>query len=515
MGADKESFLDHLLMRARSCPDQAFARFDSQTLTFADIDRLSDTLAARFRSHGYAKGDRVAVMAHNRPEIIPLIFGLAKAGLIWVPINVSARGEGLRYVLGHAEPKALIVEAALLDEVRACGGLPTDTRVTVFDENNVGSKSGLAAWLRDDLSFDETLPFGSDTFAIIYTSGTTGPPKGVLVSHRMMCFAGEGVALVCNAQSGDVFLVWEPLYHIGGAQMLMLPLIRSVMLVVLRRFSASQFWEQVRASGASHIHYLGGILQILLKQPESVQDRAHKVRVAWGAACPAESWRQIEERFGIAIHECYGMTEASSITTFNQSGVVGSVGRPVPWFDVAVVDPDGRPVPAGQSGEIVMRTDRGGLFEGYYKDSCATSAALRDGNFWTGDRGKFDAAGNLFFLGRLSDSARIRGENVSAWEIENVVSRHDAVEECAMIGIKADIGEQEIKLFVKPKAGATIKPHELSSWLSERLSKFQNPRYITIVASFEKTPSQRIIKRKLSQATNNCWDRLANVPSEV
>jgi crotonobetaine/carnitine-CoA ligase len=297
--------------------------------------------------------------------------------------------------------------------------------------------------------------------------------------------------------------------------MLMLPLIRSVMLVVLRRFSASQFWEQVRASGASHIHYLGGILQILLKQPESVQDRAHKVRVAWGAACPAESWRQIEERFGIAIHECYGMTEASSITTFNQSGVVGSVGRPVPWFDVAVVDPDGRPVPAGQSGEIVMRTDRGGLFEGYYKDSCATSAALRDGNFWTGDRGKFDAAGNLFFLGRLSDSARIRGENVSAWEIENVVSRHDAVEECAMIGIKADIGEQEIKLFVKPKAGATIKPHELSSWLSERLSKFQNPRYITIVASFEKTPSQRIIKRKLSQATNNCWDRLANVPSEV
>ena len=143
------------------------------------------------------------------------------------------------------------------------------------------------------------MPAPDDAFAIMYTSGTTGPPKGAIVSHRMLRLAGESVRWVSAAQNGDVFYMWEPLYHIGGAQLLVLPLLRRVMLAMVPRFRASRFWAEVRELGATHIHFLGGILQILLKQPPSAADREHRVRIAWGGGCPTHVWRPFEERFGV------------------------------------------------------------------------------------------------------------------------------------------------------------------------------------------------------------------------
>ncbi len=345
-------------------------------------------------------------------------------------------------------------------------------------------------------------------YAIMYTSGTTGRPKGVIVSHRMLRLSGEAVALISDAKSGDVMFMWEPLFHIGGAQMIILPLIREVELALVERFSASQFWAQVKATGASHIHFLGGILQILLKQPPGPLDRSHGVRVAWGGGCPREVWRPFEERFGIPIRECYGMTECSSITTANLDDTLGSVGKPVPWFDVTIRRADGTVVDAGEQGEIVVTTTvPGALTRGYLDNPEATAKALRGGAFHTGDLGSWDASGNMYFHGRMSDSARVRGENVSAFEVESVASKHPAVEDCAMIPVAAEIGEQDIKLFVKPKAGAAIDPGELSRWLEPQLAPYQRPRYIAVIAEFERTPSQRIMKHQLSKRTDDAWDR--------
>lgn len=148
------------------------------------------------------------------------------------------------------------------------------------------------------------------------------------------------------------------------------------------------------------------------------------------------------------------------------------------------------------------------IFPGYFRNPEATAKALRGGALYTGDLGVFDAEGNLTFLGRMTDSVRCKGENVSAWEVERVVVTHPAVEDCAMIGVAAEVGEQDIKLFVKPKPGETIDPPALSAWLGERLAPFQNPRYIVVIAEFERTPSQRIMKHKLSRETVGCWDRL-------
>jgi carnitine-CoA ligase len=490
---------------AEQHPERLYARFEGTPLTFGRLHAQSNCVAARLRAAGVMQGDRVAVMLQNTPATLAVLLGLAKAGAIWVPVNVALRGDGLRYILQHAEPSMTIVETALLARIQESGAALRPKPVVRSED--------LAAWLETDHDFTEALPQADDTFAIMYTSGTTGRPKGVMVSHRMLRLAGEAAALVSTARDGDVMFMWEPLYHIGGAQMLVLPLLHRVALAMVERFSASRFWQQVRAEGASHIHFLGGILQILLKQPSTELDRRHGVRVAWGGGCPAEIWRAFEERFGVQIRECYGMTEASSVTTYNNGGPVGSVGKPLPWFSVSVQDPAGRAVPAGARGEIIVRPNLpGAITRGYFRDPEATALALHDGALRTGDVGSLDAAGNMTFHGRLSDSVRCRGENVSAFEVEQVAAGHPIVEECAMIAVAAEIGEQEIKLFLKPKPGATIDLAELSAWLSERLAPYQNPRYLALIEEFERTPSLRIMKHRLSKDVSSCFDRQRSPP---
>lgn len=480
-------FLELFRAIAATEPARVFAIVDGATLDFGTLDARSDAMAQALRGLGAARGDRVAVMLPNGAGALALVFALAKAGLVWVPLNTALVGDSLRYILGHAKPRILVAEE----------GLPGAVPLAALE--------GAAA-----ARFEESLPDPADDFAIGYTSGTTGPPKGVRVSHRMLRLAGEGVLLVADARDGDVMFMWEPLYHIGGAQMVVVPLLKRAVLHLVPRFSARSFWDEVIAAGATHIHYLGGILQILLKQEPSPKERAHGVRVAWGGGAPAEIWDAVKDRFGVELRECYGMTEASSFSTANRNGAHGSVGTAMPWFAVSLLGPDGGPVPQGERGEIIVRAhDPLALTQGYLDNPEATAKALRDGALHTGDHGSFDADENLFFHGRMSDSARVRGENVGAWEVESVAAQHPDIADCAMIGVAAEVGEQEIKLFVQPKPGMALDAAALSAWLDTRLARHQRPRYIAVVEGFERTPSQRIMKHRLSRGTDDAWDRMA------
>ena len=308
--------------------------------------------------------------------------------------------------------------------------------------------------------------------------------------------------------------LWEPLFHIGGAQMIVLPLIRDVTLVVAERFSASRFWADLKACGATHMHFLGGILQILLKQPPGPLDRAHGVRIAWGGGCPRDVWEPFEARFGVEIRECYGMTECSSFTTANLDGTVGSVGKPLPWFDVALVDA------GGQAGRDRASEARWWCASDCPARSRADTSRIRTqpprpcatGPSTRAISASRDAAGNLYFHGRMTDSVRVRGENVSAAEVEDVARKHPAVEDCVMIGVAADVGEADIKLFVKLKPGMSLTPAGAVAWLAPRLARYQRPRYIALVDEFERTPSQRIMKHKLSKRTDDAWDAASPKP---
>lgn len=502
---DDAGFVSLLTTRAATEPERVYARLCGEPVTYAEIERRSAAFAWYLRTRGIVAGDRVAVMMRNSIATIAVVFGLARAGVAWVPVNAQQRGEGLRYLLTHSQPRLVVADAELAPQIAEAMGQEAELPLLAHAPGGE-----LDAILAAEARFAEPVPSAEAVFAIMYTSGTTGRPKGVIVSHRMLRLAAESVALLSDAKAGDVFFVWEPLYHIGGAQLLPLPMLSDITLAMVERFSASRFWDQVRAEGASHIHYLGGILQILLKQPPSPRDREHGVRVAWGGGCPADIWPAFRDRFGIDIRECYGMTEASSLTTCNVTGVVGSVGTPMPWFTVKLRDTEGRAVATGARGEIVIETSiPGAIFPGYLDNPEATAKALRADGFHTGDLGSFDPQGNLYFHGRMTDSVRCRGENVSAWEVEHVAAEHEAVEDCAMIGVAADVGEQDIKLFVKPRDGVIIDPQALSGWLGQRLAPYQNPRYIAVVDEFERTASQRIMKHKLSPRLDDCWDRAA------
>lgn len=486
-------------------PGRIFARFADSEITLGALAADSLEIARSLAASGLRPGDRVAVMMANRPLVLALIFAIARAGLVWVPVNTRQQGLSLGHILRHSAPSLLLVDEDLHAAVAGCGSLPPALRVVpVLMSDERPALRAVAEPRLPATIAEEAL------FAIMYTSGTTGSPKGVEVTHRMFGYAARAVALVGGMQDGDVLFVWEPLYHIGGSQLLLLPLMLDVHLHMVPRFSASRFWSEAREGGATHIHFLGGILEILLRQPAHALDREHSVRIAWGGGCRRDDWEEFERRFGVDVRECYGMTEASSMSTVNIDGPVGSVGKPVPWLDVEVLDPDGRSVAPFQRGEIVVsEREPGALFGGYLDDPETTAKALRGGKLFTGDAGSFDANGYLSFHGRQNDSVRHRGENISAWEVESVALQHPSVAEVAMIGVAAEIGEQDIKLFVALREGAAVAAPDLAEWLDERLGRARAPRYIAFVDEFPKTPSERIRKGLLPADTAGCWDREA------
>ncbi|MFL9986036.1 AMP-binding protein [Paraburkholderia sediminicola] len=478
----------------------AVLHFDEHAVTRAETAQRIAQLQRWFADQKLVAGDRVAVMLGNSAEHIHLIYSLILSGLVWVPVNTKLRHAGLEYLLEHAEPQLFVSEPAfdeVIDGVE-CGNARR-VELPAFDPGDTGAT----------VSTPCIDPF--DPLCVIYTSGTTGAPKGVVFTHRMMRIASEAALLVADVRSGDKLFLWEPLCHIGGAQMLLLPFLETVELHVVPRFSATQFWARIARSRATQLHYLGGVLDILMQLPDDAQPDTHTIRVAWGAGVGASAWTAIESRLQVRLRECYGMTECSSFATLNTSGKPGSIGKPLPWIDVALLDENGKPVADGEAGEIVLSSRVEGTFlPAYLKNEDATRSALRNGKLHTGDSARRDADGDLFFVGRRTDSMRVRGENVSAWEIERVFAQHPAIRASAAIGVASAVGEQDILLNVQFK-DAAVDWEAVHAWAAERLASFQLPRYYRAVTHFELTPSERVKKHLLERDVSDAWDRSTSV----
>jgi carnitine-CoA ligase len=502
---------DLLIRAAAADPGHVVCRLGDQTMTRGELARRASAFAGALERRGLRRATRIAVMLDNSPDHLAVIFGLAKAGMVWVPVNTRLRGDGLIYILEHSEPSLVLAEAAMAPLLEAA--LPPRMKDAVVLRSTEAAPALFGESAAVDGAGGERAvePSAAALLNISYTSGTTGRPKGVLVTHRMLQAATQAVLSLAEIRDGDCMIVWEPFFHIGGSQLIIIPLLHKVTLALVERFSASRFLDQLRESGATQLHYLGSVLPVLLKQPPRPDDHSHGARIAWGGGCPRDIWRAVEARFALSIRECYGMTETSSIVSCNLTGKLGSVGRPLPWFEMDVIREDGRPAGPGELGEITVRGRTSGvLFAGYFRDPNATAAALREGLFYTGDLGSRDGEGDFYFHGRKTESLRHRGENVSAFDVEHVVHQHPDVEECAVIGVPGELGEQDIMLFVRAKSGHSVNPAALAAWCADRLAVFQLPRYIAEVERFEKTASERIMKHALPRNTAGIWDRLAH-----
>ena len=355
------------------------------------------------------------------------------------------RAAGLQYLLRHARPRLLVAGdeyAEAIEQARQYG-VPLASGT---DIDAVAARADVAPAALPPARIRH-----ADTLCIIYTSGTTGAPKGVLFTHRMMRIASEATLRVANAKAGDRLFVWEPLvpYRRGADADGAVPgtgaAARGRALLGIALLGA------MARRRATHLHYLGGILDILAQAPQPPQSH---IQTAWGGVA-ARSWDAIRQRLGCEIRECYGMTECSSFATLNASGKPGSIGRPLPWLRVELLGQDGLPVAPGEAGEIVLSSDIEGAFlPGYLDNPEASRRALRDGRLHTGDSARRDADGDYFFIGRATDSMRVRGENVSAWEVERVFIDHPAIQACAAVGVDGDVGEQEILLYAIRRRGA-------------------------------------------------------------
>lgn len=494
---DAETFItgpqlaEMLARLAAEEPNRPYLIDHQSAVTTGELDRRVDVAAGRLRERGVDASSRVGVALPVGVDHVVVIFALLRLEALWVPLNPQLKGVPLRHQIDDSGASWAIVEA----DGALTGELPVSGEAK---DLSLPESAQLLAVL--PLEKSESLAPRGDASLLMYTSGTTGPPKGVLVNESMLKAAVLGAQHVTEPREGDVFYVWEPLFHIGGAQLVFLPLITEVTLALVPRFSASRFWEDIAYFGVTHLHYLGGVLQILLQLPPSELERRNQVRVAWGAGATPAVRAACAGRFEFELRECYGMTETSSIVTVNRNDPDAGVGEVLPWFEIGISARTGECEVGAETGEILVKGMVPGLLTaGYLGNREATEAARCGEWFLTGDRGYRDAHGSLHFLGRGSDSIRVKGENVSAWQIEDVFGAHPDVDRCAVVGIDAQVGEQDMVLFVTAAEGVEPDLRSILAWGAQRLAPFQVPRYAKVVDSMPLTPSQRVAKHRLSR----------------
>ncbi|MDM0112613.1 ATP-dependent acyl-CoA ligase [Variovorax sp. J22R133] len=472
--------------------------------------------AAALKAAGVQRGDRVALMCGNRVECLETFLACGWIGAVSVPINTASMGPQIEYFLANSGARLLVIEDALVDRLQTADlsktelagiwivgedkapSLPAGVTCTGFPAANEAAESA------------EVQP--GDTLAILYTSGTTGPAKGVICPHAQFYWWGANTARILDVGADDVLCTTLPLFHINALNTFAQAALTGAEVVYAPRFSASGFWPAMQACGATVVYLLGAMVPILLAQPEGERERAHRVRIGLGPGVPAQAGDAFRQRTGVQLLEGYGSTETNfAIATHADAPRKGVMGWLQPGFEARVADAADAALPDGEAGELLLRADQPFAFAtGYFNMPDKTVEAWRNLWFHTGDRVVREADGSFRFIDRMKDAIRRRGENISSYEVEQVLLSHPSVATVAVYPVQSELAEDEVMASLIAQSGENVDPAELANYCEARLPYFAIPRYIDIVDDLPRTENGKIQKFKLRERgiTPSAWDRL-------
>lgn len=485
-------------------PDKLAVRDSQRALSYAQLFEEALSLAGGFAALGVSRQEPVLLMLDNHAEFLSLWWALGLTARIEAPVNTGYKGSILAHVINNSKARVMVLEAQylpLLDDIAE----RLSTLETIIVRGQGPTPARLGRLRRLDLPQlygpraqpEDVQPW--DLIGYMYTSGTTGPSKGVRVTHAH-AYSYSAPSVLTATTDNDVSLCMLPLFHIGGQWAIVYnAMIAGGSSVVLPRFSATAFWDDVRLYGCTHTLMLGVMANFLWQQPPRADDADHPMkRVLMVPVVP--QLEEFKRRFGIEdVGTAYGLTEGSTITTASGSMTrPGAVGLPRGDFEVRIVDEHDCEVPRGVVGELVVRARvPWQVMDGYHEMPEATVKTWRNQWLHTGDALRIDDDGQYVFIDRQKDAIRRRGENISSFEVEKEILEFPSVLEVAVIAVPSDATEDEIMACLMARQGATIDVPALAAFLQERMPKFMVPRYFEVMDAFPRTPTEKIQKQVL------------------
>ena len=515
------SILDH---HAHMRPATPAIVMGDRRLTYAQLNAMAGKVASALQALGLQPGDHVAVTCPNVPYFPMVYFGILKAGCVVVPLNVLLKPREIAYHLKDSDAKAYFCFEGTAElpmatwgqeavaQVPACQHFVVMTADPTAPQGPGGARS-LATLLaaQPDTRFATVARRPGDTAVILYTSGTTGQPKGAELTHANIQLNAWGTSGLMgpfiDARSAEphVALITLPLFHsFGQVAQMVTGLTMGHTLVLLPRFDPSAV---LQAMTRERVHFWAAVPTMFWTLAEHVAKekvdasgiREHlRVCTSGGAAMPVELMKRFESLFGVRILEGYGLSETSPVATFNHAtrpSKPGTVGTPLMGIEVAVVDPQDRPVPTGEVGEVVIRGHN--IMKGYYKRPDATADVMRNGWFHSGDLGRLDEDGYLTIVDRTKDMIIRGGFNVYPREIEEVLMTHPAVSLCAVVGIPDERLGEEVKAFIVRAPGAQATEEDVIDWCRDQFAAFKAPRLVEFREQLPMTATGKVLKREL------------------
>jgi len=509
-----------LEQKAKENQFRTFVIFEDQKISYREVNERANRIAHGILKLNLGRKPKIAVMLPNIPEFLDCWFGIAKIGGVIIPINIHLKGDMLQFILDDSDSEHIIIDYSYLKAFEAIKERVEKIKTVIvynapttntfdylsYEEIKASNKENPSVKVRDFQPME-----------IMYTSGTTGRPKGVLYRQY---FTLAGLLVGNELRDGglkedDILYCPLPFFHSFAQFLAIMPtMFVNGTVVIADQFHATDFWERAAKYNSTAFCYVGGMLPLLLKQPERTTDTTHSIKVAFGGGCPKSIWNEFEKRFNVHIFEGWSLSEGIGFTlnkAGTEGGKEGSIGKSIEGFMLKIVNDDGNELSPAKDhhnpqpeniGEILAKSSLPISLEYYKRKDIIKKKTDPSGWIKTGDLGYKDRDGYVYFAGRKKDMIRRRGENISAKEVERVANQHVAVLQSAAFAVPSDItGDEEVKIVVVLKEGEEISALELIDFMKERAAYFMLPRYIEFKTPEEfanfVTATHRIQKHKL------------------